>query len=466
MMRRSSALASAAAVFLALSGAPALAQGAAARPAAPPPALSAEASAAIARFLEPYAAASAACRAVLKEAATLSFEGKWKSAFQAVDDFDKDNADPFALAMKTSLVLRGAVRTDMDRAFGLADLEQGQDLESFRNSQGDYSPIAFDPPALADAQAAKGVAAPGILSKELGDYYFDVAGRFSGKWAISDDEILAKIAEQYAKAYGAGVFDGASLVNHAETLVRLNRGDDSDPIFKAAIALEPKDASVEYRYALSLEYRGKKAEALVEVDKAIAEYGEDQSRIDAIALGARNAAELGDDAKAQTYYALADKYYPDSPTPGILRQMTAVQTGNDAAAAAAADGLVPLYGSNPNVVRTLVSSWYAAGDPAAARAFLDRNIAKSADDLTIGTLDFYLAVLLSQGDPSDADKAAALRALDEAETHFKAKLGPDNQVFGVIAEIRGSLQPAPGPGETGDSAGGAGAADGPDSKAK
>src|SRR5208337_1503232 len=247
--------------------------------------------------------------------------------------------------------------------------------------------------------------------------YFDVAGRFSGKWAIGDDEILAKIVEQYAKAYGAGVFDGASLVNHAETLVRLNRGDESDPIFKAAIALAPKDASVEYRYALSLEYRGKKAEALVEVDKAIAEYGEDQSRIDAIALGARTAAELGDDAKAQTYYALADKYYPDSPTPGILRHMTAVQTGNDAAAAAAA-----------------------------ARAFLERNIAKSAADLTIGTLNFYLAVLLTQEDPAEADKADALRALDEAEKHFKAKLGPDNQVFGVISEIRGSLQPAPGPG--------------------
>ena len=188
-MRRPSALASVAALLMALSGAPAPAQGAAAQSAdAAPPDLAAARSAAISRFLEPYAAASAACRAAIEQAATLSSAGKWKSAFQAMDAFDKDNADPFALAMKTSLVLRGAVRTDMDRSFGLADLEEGQDLETLRNSQGDYAPIPLDPPALAQVQADKGVEAPGILSKELGDYYLDVAGRFSGKWSIGDDQ--------------------------------------------------------------------------------------------------------------------------------------------------------------------------------------------------------------------------------------------------------------------------------------
>ncbi len=454
-MRRPSALASVAALLLALSGAPAPAQDAVAQSADAPSDLAAARTAAISRFLEPYAAASEACRAAIERAATLSSTGKWKSAFQAMDDFDKDNADPFALAMKTSLVLRGAVRTDMDRSFGLADLEEGQDLETLRNSQGDYAPIPLDPPALAQVQADKGVEAPGILSKELGDYYLDVAGRFSGKWSIGDDQILAKIAEEYAKAYGAGVFDLESLVNQGETLVRLNRGDESDAIFRAAIGLDSKDAGVRYRYALTLTFRGKKAEALAEIDKAIDYYGEDQSRIDALALGARTAVELGDRAKAQDYYAIADRDYPDSPTPGLLRHLIAVQTGDAAAAATAADGLVPLYGSDPNIVRTLISSWYSTGDAAAARAFLERNIAGSADDLTLGTLDFYLAVLLSQDEATDADKTAALQALDEAEAHFKAKLGPENAVFGVMANIRNSLVPTPAPAAAGDSAGGA-----------
>jgi tetratricopeptide (TPR) repeat protein len=399
--------------------------------------------------MKPYAAASKACRDVLEIAETLSSQGKWKSAYKAIDDFDKADADPFALAMKTSLVLRGAVRSDMHRSFGLADLEEGQDLDSLRKGEGDYTPIPFDPPALADAQAANGIAPPGILSKMLGDYYYDVLGRFSGQWALSDDEILAKIAENYAKAYGVGVFDAASLLNHAEALVRLNRGDESDPIYRKAIELDPKNANVLYSYAMSLAYRGKKAEALLEVDMAIDAYGEDPSRINAIAFGARAAAELGDDAKAQAYFAIADKDYPNSPTPGILRHMIAVETGNGAAASAAADALVASFGSNPSVVRTLVSTWYSAGNTAEAREFLQRSIAKGGEDIAVATLNFYLAVLLSQGSPIDADKAVALTALDEAESRFKATLGPENEVYGAIAQIRSALQaPAPAPDAT------------------
>ena len=131
-----------------------------------PPAAAADPASALAERLKPYAAAAADCRNALEKAESLSEQGKWKSAFQALEDFDKANADPYALAMKTSILLRGAVRSDMNRAFGLADLAEGQSLEELRNGEGDYEPLAFDPPALADAQAAKGVSAPGILSNQ------------------------------------------------------------------------------------------------------------------------------------------------------------------------------------------------------------------------------------------------------------------------------------------------------------
>ena len=393
----------------------------------------------MADFLKPYAAATKACRDALIKSATLSAQGKWKSAYQTIDDFDKANTDPFALAMKTSLVLRGAVRSDMHRSFGFADLEEGQDLDTLRNSEGDYMPLPFDPQELADAQAASGVAAPGILSKELGDYYSEVLGRFSGQWAISDEEILAKIVENYAKANGAGVFDAASLLNYAETLTRMDRGDDADAIYRQAIALDPRNANLLYSHAMGLALRGKKQEAMLEIDKAIEAYGEDKARINAIALGARTAAELGDDARTQAYFAVADKDYPDNPTPGILRHIIAIAVGNKTAASEAADALVASYGSNPNVVRTLISTWYSAGGAADAREFLQRNIAKGGEDMTVGTLDFYLAVLIQQDSPIDADKSTALSALDDAESHFKIALGPENEVFGAIAEIRSAL---------------------------
>src|SRR5512133_3720069 len=110
-----------------------------------------------AEFLEPYASAANDCRAALEKSVALVSRGKWYSAYQVLDDFDKDNAEPFVLAMKTSLVLRGAVRSDRHRAFGLADLKEGQSLESLRKSEGEYAQIPFDPPTLAQAQAAKGL---------------------------------------------------------------------------------------------------------------------------------------------------------------------------------------------------------------------------------------------------------------------------------------------------------------------
>jgi tetratricopeptide (TPR) repeat protein len=405
--------------------------------------------AAVAAFLAPYGAATQPCRAALVKAETLSSQGKWKSAYQAMEDFDKDNADPFALAMKTSIVLRGAVRSDQNLAFALVDLEEGQDLEALREAEGDYVPFELDPPALAAAQASKGVASPGILSKELGDYYYDVIGRFSGRWALSDEEILAKALENYAKAYLSGIYDGSSLTNHAEALVRLNRGDESDPIYRKALELDPKGASILYSYATSLAYRGKKAEALSQVDRAIEAYGQDGSRISAIALGARIAAQLGDAARLQGYYSLADAGYPDTPTAGILRHVVSVESGDSAAAAAAADSLVAEYGANPSIVRTLVSTWYEAGDIEAPRAFMERNIAKGGDETNLATLYFYYAIILAQGEPAEGDKALALKALDEAESRFKASIGPESDVYGAITELRAVLL-APAAGDAGN----------------
>jgi hypothetical protein len=362
-----------------------------------------------AETLEPHASAYAFatkdCRAALEKAEALAARGKWKSAFAALDGFDKANTDPYALAMKTSLARRGAVSSAAYRSFGFVDLEEGQDLETLREDGVGRDETPFDPPALAEAQAAKGVAAPGILSKELGEYYYEVLVRFSGEWSLSDGEIAAKAILEYSKAERAGAMDGESLLKYSSVLV----------------------------------YSDKKAEALREIDASIAAYGESEDRVNAIALGARIASRLGDSAREEGYYALADKGFPKSPTPGILRHMIAVEAGRKEAAQAVAEALVASYGSNPNVLRAIVSSWIASGERATARSFLQGSIAKGGGDGTLGALNFYLAVLLAQGDPSDEDKAAALAALAAAASHFKASVGADSEVYRVMDYMRESL---------------------------
>jgi hypothetical protein len=359
--------------------------------------------------LGPYASASKRCRAALEKAQALAARGKWKSAFAALDEFDKSNADPYALAMKTNLALKGAASSAALKSFGFVDLEEGQDLEELRQEGAAVAEFPFDPPALADAQAARGIAAPGVLSKELGDYYYEAASRFSGKWPMSDEELLSLAIKEYSAADGRGAMDGESFL----------------------------------KYASSLAFRGRNAEALREVDASIAAFGEGEGRVDALALGAKTAARIGDSAKEAGYYAAAEKAFPNSPTPGILRLMVAVESGKGPAAEAAAEGLVAGYGSNPNVVRAIVSTWVAAGEGATARAFLEGRIASVKDEGALGALCFYLAALLAQGSPSDADRKAALAALDAAAAHLKASGGANADIYRIMDGIRESLAAPP-----------------------
>ena len=355
--------------------------------------------------LKLYASASKDCRVALEKAEALASRGKWKSAFAALDDFDKANADPYALAMKTSLALRGAVSSAALRSFRLVDLEESRDLKAIERDEGAGDEFPFDPPALAAAQAAKGVAAPGVLSRELGNYFCEAAARFSGAWTMSDQAIIARAIGEYSAADGAGAMDGESLLRYASLLVS---GD-------------------------------KKIEALRVIDASISAYGESQDRINAIVLGARTASRLGDAAKEEGYYSKADEAFPKSPTPGILRHMIAVENGRKEAAQAAAEGLVAAYGSNPNVARAIVSSWVAAGERATARSFLERRIAAGGGDATLSTLNFYLAVLIAQGDPSAADRAEGLAALDAAASQLKAAGGGDLEVYRIMDGVRASL---------------------------
>lgn len=396
--------------------------------------------------LEAYSGASKECLASVEKASSLAGSGKWRSAYLLLAAFDPENQDPFALAMKISLVLRGELRSERHRAFALADLDEGQSVEALRRSAGDYELFAFDPPVLAAALASSGAAKPGILSKELGDYYCDLLSRFSGQWFLGDEELLALAIAEYAEACAAGACDEASLARYADALVRADRAEEALPVYRRAIGLDGADGALRYGYARCLVYLRKNAEALPEIDAAIAASGAGSQRLDAIALGARAASELGDELKAESYFALAEKSSPGSAAPGLMRHMIAVETGRKAAADAAADGLVPLFGFDPAVVRALLSTWYAGGDAPSARAFLERNIAKDGDDLTLGVLEFYLAVVLLQDSPSAADKASALEALGSAETRLKAGAasglafgGPDEGLLATIAGMKRSL---------------------------
>jgi len=391
--------------------------------------------------LAQYASASKACYAVLEKAAALAAQGKWKSAVAAIDEFDMDSEDPFALALKTSLLLKGAVGNDADRSFAVVDLEPGQDLDALRQAGGEYALVAFDPPALAAAQSSKGVAAPPILSITLGDYYYDALVNFQDQWEISPYEIAGKVADHYKAGFGGGLYIPASLRKQTEVLSVLEFYEEAVPVYQKLLALEPKDPLSHYGYALVLQKLNKPAEMLVELDRAIEDYGDSEDRLGVVALASKTASELGDAAKAEAYLAKTDKELAGKSLAGMLRHFVAVSLGNRAAAEAAAGKLVDEYGTDAAVVRDMIVIWYQAGQAADARSFLEKRIPMGGKSLAVANLEFYLAVLLMQDDMPEADRAAAKIALDDAEKRMKEALPPEDPIFASIASVREALTP-------------------------
>jgi tetratricopeptide (TPR) repeat protein len=388
-----------------------------------------------------FAGAKEECRVVLEKSAALASEGKWKSAVAVLDDYDKDAADPYILALKTRLLLAGAVASDALLAFAVVDLDPGQDIEKLRAAAEEYELFDFDPAALADAQAAKGVKIPPILSITLGDYYYDVLVNCQDSWDISPYEIASLGAARYRDAFEGGLFMLDSLKKQSELYSGLEMYEQVEPVYKKIIELDPDDPSVHYGYAISLQKRDKIPEMLDELDLAIEAYGDSQDKAGIIALAAITASDEGDAARSEAYLADSDKSFAGTSLAGLLRHYVAVNVGDFELAASTAGKLIDEYGADLNVARDVVVIWYQAGDPEGLRAFMERRIAAGGESLTVANLEFLLAVLIMQDDMSEEDRSAANAALDDAEKRMAAELPPDDDVFTSIKSVRESLAP-------------------------
>ncbi len=391
--------------------------------------------------LKPFEAASKQCKQVLEKSVALASNGKWKSAVALLDDYDKEAADPFILALKTKLLLAGAVASDALLSFAVVDLEPGQDIEELRASAEDYELIPFDPAALADAQAAKGVKIPPILSITLGDYYYDVLVNCQDSWDISPYEIASMGAMRYRDAFDGGLFILDSLKKQSELYSGLEMYEQVEPIYKKIIELEPDNPGTHYGYAISLQKRDKIPEMLDELDLAIKAYGDSQDKAGVIALAAITASDEGDSARSEAYLAASDKSFAGTSLAGMLRHYVAVNTGKYDIAASTAGKLVDEYGTDLNVVRDVVVIWFQSGSTDTLRAFLEKKIADGGKNLTVANLEFLLAVLIMQNEMTDKDRAAATAALDDAEKRMATELPPDDQVFTSIKSVRNELTP-------------------------
>jgi len=411
---------------------------------APAPAAAPAAATQAAASPDLYAGASADCRKVLDEAGRLIAEGKWMSAYSALEAFDKDNADPWALALKIEICMRGYVQTKMHRSFSLVDLEPGQTLETLRAGDGQYELFDFDPMAAAQAQEAADVEPPLILTVAIGDYYFSVQDLFSGQWFLSDEEVCTRALACYERAVTAGLSNAETFVQEGILLLRFEQPVEAEALIRKALALDPGYPDAQLNLAIAVGQQGRFDEAYAAVDAALAGYRDADHRYMAYMLGARIAA-TSDRARAEAYLAAAEREFPTDPSPGLFRHMLAIQLGDAEGANAAADAVLDRFSDSPYVVRTILTDWLGNDDLDLAMGFLDRSLVRmSGHDACLGILGFYKALLITEVKGTDG-YAEAAAILDAAEASFHKAYAPDNQVFATVAQLRAQLAQAGAP---------------------
>jgi tetratricopeptide (TPR) repeat protein len=385
-----------------------------------------------------FPAQVAASRAATDGAEALMKQGKWKSAWAALDAYDPKNADPYALASKIRVCVRGYVQTSQHKAFALVDLQPGQSLEALRAGQGEYEVVSLDPVVAVDALTSAGWAIPAELSSAMGDYYYAAQELFSDNWDLPDEEICTRSLKYYDDAAAGGVSDARSLLHRGELSLRFGDASKSESFLRSALALDPSDPEIHLNLGIALAMAEKGDEAFSEIDRALAGYKDGEHRFNCYLVGARLAAEPNAE-KSELYLKAAEAEFPTEPGPSLLRQMIAVELGKPAAAASAADFALDRFPDSPYVVRSIITTWINAEALDPAMAFLDRGLARKAgNDASVGVLSFYKSLLVAQSKGAEGI-AEAMSLLDASEACFRKTYAADNQVFQAIAQFRAQL---------------------------
>jgi hypothetical protein len=418
-----------AAMLLVFSAGFASAQTPAAVPAAPAAASVAE--------VDLFADAPVADRVVIETVRELAKQGKWKSAWETLAGYDPENANPYILAQKIRVALDGYLQTTFHLMFGFEDLEEGDELLFKRMEAAEpENPVEFFPGDFAQAIEDKGEAVPPVLSLYLGEYFYTVFSSYQGQWLMPDQEVLARGATQFERAYAYDVYTPESLGQYSELLMALEQYEGAEKVLLKAMEFSPGDMGLAIRLSEVFLQTGRYEEVYGIADGIIAAAANDTELNDGYIAGIKAALYLGDKDKVEQYVAKMELSFPTDFMPGLVRHLAFVQLGDAEAAAAAADAVTEKFPGNPDVIRSIVSTWLSANDMAAGFAYLDRMIAKAASDDALAALYFYRALLGGEGADTGEKLGAVLADLATAESYFRKTYPEGHEVYGMIEQLK------------------------------
>ncbi len=376
-------------------------------------------------------------REVLNRVEKLAAEGKWKSAWTALSEADPENLSPFLLAEKIRLALDGYAQTTMHLLYGFVDLEEGENLELLRFGAPETGdPIDFNPAQIADSLEEREEAIPPVLSLKMGDYYHTIWQNYQGQWLMPDEDVLVKGVENYDRAFAYDLYSPASLDNQSGMLLALQRFEGAEKIILKALELSPDSNALNLRLAEVYYSTGRVDDVYPLADKVIATAADDYELNDGYIVAIRAGLQALDQEKLTKYIDGLEQSFPGDYTPGLIRHLVAVQLGDSEAADAAADQVTKAFSGDPEVVRSLLSTWLSANDPDSGFKYLDRAIGRGGSDDAMASFYFYRAILHSEVAMGEEDLRMALLDLSAAKTLFSKSYPEGHEIFTILEEIK------------------------------
>jgi tetratricopeptide (TPR) repeat protein len=390
-----------------------------------------------------FADASERDKEVLGKAEKLASEGKWKSAWTVLSEADPENGNPFLLAEKIRIALDGYAQTTMHLVYGFVDLAEGENLEMLRFGAPDTGdPVDFNPAQITDSLEERGEAIPPVLSLKLGEFYHTVWQNYQGQWLLPDEELLVKGVENYDRALAYDLYSLTSLDQQSGMLIALQRYDGAEKILAKALGLSPDNNTLILRLAEVYYSVGRTEEVYPLADKVIASAADDNELNDGYIIAIRAGLSALDEGKLAKYIDGLEASFPGDYTPGLVRHLVAVQLGNSEAADAAADKVTETFLGNPDVVRSLLSTWLSANDPDSGFRYLERAIAKGGADDAMASFYFYRAMLKGEVAASPEDLQQAILDLETAKGYFINSYPEGHEIFSLLEEIKAEWEAA------------------------
>ncbi len=397
-----------------------------------------------------YADATQPTKNAIDASRLLQSQGQWSKAWNLLAAFDPDNKDGYVLAEKIDLAMNGNVANGMYISFGFVDLADGQTLEEARaNPPEKANTVAFNPLDAADTLEKSGAAIPPVLSYELGNYLYMVNKDYGDNWVQDSQTTQTKAVENYDRALSYDTYTEQSLANHAELLIGLQKYDAAEAVLNKAIAAYPNNQDFTVSLASAYNDQGKFDQVYPLVDAIIAKPETTNTTYNAFIEAIKAGLNADDAQKTDSYADAMVARFPDEYVPMLIQHLIAVRRGTADKANAIADDVTAKFKVDPNVVRSLLSTWLNAEDSKAGIDYLNRSLDKyQSDDKAAGTVLFYRALMYAQTAQSNDDLKLALADLSEAEKRFGTVYEKDNQVFQAIGQLRDEwtqqlAQPAP-----------------------